>query len=53
MGSIHVGEDKVHLSIKSHQVTRSGDIYNSFETLWIVTLNAQHWGIQFRSSYLR
>ena len=53
MDSIHVGEDKVHLSIKNHRVTKSGDIYNSFETLWIVTLNDQHWGIQFRSSYLR
>tara|TARA_B100000945_G_scaffold18117_1_gene13344 strand:+ start:851 stop:1234 length:384 start_codon:yes stop_codon:yes gene_type:complete len=53
MESIHVGEDKVHLSIKNHRVTKSGDIYNSFETLWIVTLNDEHWGIQFRSSYLK
>ena len=53
MESIHVGEDKVHSSIKSHRVTKSGDIYNSFETLWIVTLNDRHWGIQFRSSYSR
>ena len=53
MDSIHAGEDKVHLSIKNHRATKSGDIYNSFETLWIVTLNDQHWGIQFRSSYLR
>ena len=53
MEPIHVGADKVHLSIKNHRVTKSGDIYNSFETLWIVTLNDEHWGIQFRSSYLK
>ena len=53
MEPIHVGEDKVHLAIKNHRVTKSGDIYDSFETLWIVSLNDQHWGIQFRSSHLR
>ena len=45
MDSIHVEEDKVHLSIKNNRATKSGDIYNSFETLWIVTLGDQHWGI--------
>ena len=53
MEPIHVGEDKVHLAIKNHRVTKSGDIYDSFETLWIVTLIDQHWGIQFRPSYLK
>ena len=45
MEPIHVGEDKVHLTIKNHQVTKSGDIYDGFETLWIATLNDHHWGI--------
>ena len=53
MESIHVGEDMVHLAIKNHRVTKSDDIYDIFETLWIVTLIDQHWGIQFTSSYLK
>ena len=53
MEAVHEGDDKVHLAIKNHRIDKSGEIYNSFETLWIVTLNDGHWGIQFRSSYLR
>jgi hypothetical protein len=53
MEVVHEGDDKVHLAIKNHRIDKSGDIYNSFETLWIVTLDEGHWGIQFRSSYLR
>jgi len=53
METVHEGDDKVHLAIKNHRIDKSGDIYNSFETLWIVTLDDGHWGIQFRSSYLR
>lgn len=53
METVHEGDDKVHLAIKNHRIDESGEIYNSFDTLWIVTLDDDHWGIQFRSSYLR
>ncbi len=53
METILEGEDKVHLPIRNHRINASGDIYNSFDTLWIVILDDGHWGIQFRSSYLR
>ena len=53
METVHEGQDKVHLAIKNHRINNSGDAYNSFDTLWIVTLAEDHWGIQFRSSYLR
>ena len=53
MEAVHEGDDKVHLAIKNHRIDESGEIYNSFDTLWIVTLDDDHWGIQFRSSYLR
>ena len=53
METVHEGDDKVHLAIKNHRIDESGAIYNSFDTLWIVTLDHDHWGIQFRSSYLR
>lgn len=50
---VHEGEDKVHLMIRNHRCHEDDSIYNTFDTLWIVTLIDGHWGIQFRSSYLR
>ena len=50
---IHDGKDKVHLSIRNHRCRADDTIYNTFDTLWIVTKENDHWGIQFRSSYLR
>jgi len=29
-----------------------GTVYNEFDSLWIVTEQDGHWGVQFRSSYL-
>ncbi len=50
---VHEGEDKVHLAIRNHRCRVDDSIYNTFDTLWIATLIDGHWGIQFRSSYLR
>jgi hypothetical protein len=50
---VHEDEDKVHLSIRYDRCRADGSVYNSFDTLWIATLQDAHWGIQFRSSYLR
>lgn len=50
---VHEGPDKVHLAITNDRYRADGSVYNRFETLWIVTLLDGHWGVQFRSSYLR
>ena len=53
MQTVHVGDDKVHLKLAIDRCHADGSVYNSFDTLWIATLQDGHWGIQFRSSYLR
>lgn len=50
---VHEGEDKVHLALHYDRCRADGGVYNRFDTLWIATLQDGHWGIQFRSSYLR
>ena len=44
---------KVHLAMTVARCRADGTVYNRFDTLWIATLQDGHWGIQFRSSYLR
>lgn len=51
--TVQAGSDKVHLAMKVLRCRADGSVYNTFETLWIATLQDGHWGIQFRSSYLR
>ena len=51
--AVHVGADKVHLAMTVARCHADGTIYNRFDTLWIATCVAGHWGIQFRSSFLR
>ncbi len=50
---VHAGVDKVHMSLAIDRCHEDGTVYNQFDTLWIATLQDDHWGIQFRSSYLR
>lgn len=50
---IHSGEDKVHLAMIMDRCHEDGEVYNSFDTFWVATLQDGHWGIQFRSSFLR
>ena len=50
---VHEGEDKVHIAITNDRCQEDGTVYKSFETFWIATEVDGHWGIQFRSSYLR
>lgn len=50
---VHEGDNKVHLAITNLRCREDGTTYNTFDTLWIATLIHGHWGIQFRSSYLR
>ncbi|PON13758.1 hypothetical protein C2W62_32640 [Candidatus Entotheonella serta] len=49
---VHEGPDTVHLAIEHTRRHADETVYQRFETLWIVTLQNGHWGIQFRSSYL-
>ena len=50
---VHGGKDKVHLAIRFDRCHEDGSVYNTFDTLWIATQQDAHWGIQFRSSFLR
>ena len=50
---IHSGEDKEHLALTMDRCHEDGAVYNSFDTFWIATKQDGHWGIQFRSSFLR
>ena len=49
---IHEGPDKVHFAIVNQRQHTDGTVYKPFNTFWIVTLQDDRWGIQFRSSYL-
>lgn len=51
--AVHSGADKVHLVITNDRCHEDGTVYNKFDTFWIATLQDDHWGIQFRSSFLR
>ncbi len=49
---VHSGAEKEHISLAIDRCGEDGEVYNSFDTLWIATLQDGHWGIQFRSSFL-
>ena len=53
MEVVHKGDEKEHIALTIDRCRENGEVYNSFDTLWIVTLQDGHWGIQFRSSFLR
>jgi hypothetical protein len=48
---IHVGESKVHLKVKFSRWRQDGSLIGAFETIYIVTRQDGHWGIQARSSF--
>ena len=50
---VQSGADKVHLTLRIDRCHEDDTVYNRFDTLWIATLKDGHWGIAFRSSYLR
>jgi hypothetical protein len=47
---IHVGDKKVHLKVRFSRWRRDGSLLGRFETIYIVTNQDGHWGIQARSS---
>ena len=48
---IHVGDKKVHLKVKFSRWKKDGSLIGRFETIYIVTRQDGHWGIQARSSF--
>ena len=48
---IHAGAEKVHLKVKFSRWREDGSLLSTFETIYIVTLQDGHWGIQARSSF--
>ena len=48
---IHVGPDKVHLKVKFSRFRTDGSSLGVFETIYIVTRQDGHWGVQARSSF--
>lgn len=48
---IHAGAEKVHLKVKFSRWRADGSLLSTFETIYIVTLQDGHWGIQARSSF--
>ena len=50
--AVQASADKVHVLMRVDRCRASGEVYDSFDTFWIATRRDDHWGIQFRSSYL-
>ena len=49
--AIHVGATKVHLKVKFSRWREDETLIGRFETIYIVTCQIGHWGIQARSSF--
>lgn len=49
---VQSGPGKVHVAVHYARRREDGTTYNEFDSLWIVTEQDGHWGVQFRSSYL-
>ena len=49
---VQSGPGKVHVALHYARRRADGTVYNEFDSLWIVTEQDGHWGVQFRSSYL-
>ena len=50
--TIQNGPSKSHYKIHFIRYDKNNKIIHDFTTLWIVTKLDDHWGIQFRSSFL-
>ena len=44
---VQASAEKAHLAMTVSRCRADGTVYNTFETLWIATLQDGHWGIQF------
>ncbi len=48
---IHSGPDKVHIAVVFTRFREDGSELARYESLYVVTNQAGHWGVQARSSY--
>ena len=48
---IHAGLDKVHIDTRFTRYRADGSVIASFDSIYVVTCEAGHWGIKARSSF--
>jgi hypothetical protein len=48
---IHAGEDKVHIDTRFTRYCADGSIIGGFDSVYVVTKENGHWGVQIRSSF--
>jgi hypothetical protein len=48
---IHTGPDKVHVAVVFTRFREDGSLLARYESLYVVTKQGEHWGVQARSSY--
>ena len=48
---IHAGEDKVHIDTRFTRYRADGSVIGGFDSIYVVTCEAGHWGIKARSSF--
>lgn len=48
---LHAGPDKVHIDTRFNRYRKDGSLIGGFDSIYIVTRQGDHWGIQARSSF--
>ena len=48
---IHAGADKVHIDTRFTRYRADGSVIGGFDSVYVVTCEAGHWGIKARSSF--
>jgi hypothetical protein len=48
---IHAGPDKVHFDTRFTRYRANGAVIGGFDSIYVVTLENDHWGVKARSSY--
>ena len=51
MTAVQSGRDKVHFTVTFIRYDAAGKVIGRFPSLYVVTLQNGHWGVQARSSY--
>ena len=48
---IHAGPDKVHVDTRFTRYRKDGSVIGGFDSIYVITKEAGHWGVKIRSSY--
>lgn len=51
MRVVHASDRKVHLDVQFTRYRADGSVIGHYPSLWVITCQEGHWGIQIRSSY--